>query len=119
MSEEDELQEGNQEERGGPQGEEGVEDWLAAERSRLDRGFQFEPKPTTSESASSGSIETALAGVGLGAGVVAGAAAPHPNPTTFQGVKPTVIINALREELGVVAPAECVQRTVCDAVAVE
>ncbi|MCJ7738207.1 MAG: hypothetical protein MUQ10_12985, partial [Anaerolineae bacterium] len=96
---EDKLQDGNQEEQGSPQGGQSLDDWLAAERSRLDRGYQFEPKPTTSDPASSGTIETALAGVGLGAGVVAGAAAPHPNPTTFQGVKPTVIINALREEL--------------------
>jgi len=76
-----------------------LDEWLAEERDRLDRGFQFEPKSTTAEPGASADIEGTLAGAGLGAGVVAGAAAPHPDPVTFQGVKPTLIIDALREEL--------------------
>jgi len=99
MPEEDNQAEEIQQEHAEPQGEQDLAGWLAAEQARLDRGFQFEPKPTMSESTRSGSVETALAGVGLGAGVIAGAATPHPNPTVFQGVKPTLVINALREEL--------------------
>jgi hypothetical protein len=101
MSEDKKLQKEEllPEEQEKPQKENNLDDWLATERSRLDRGFQFEPKPTSDASTGSATVESALAGAGLGAGVLAGAAAPHSNPTVFQGVDADVIINALREEL--------------------
>lgn len=74
------------------------EEWLAAERTRLEQGFKFEPKPTSAPG-KPGTADEVLAGLGLGAGVAAGAAAPHPNPTTFEGVKPGVIASALRNEI--------------------
>jgi len=74
------------------------EEWLAAERARLEKGFTYEPKPSSAP-AKLGTGDEVLAGLGLGAGVVAGAAAPHPNPTTYEGVQAAVIANALRNEL--------------------
>jgi len=74
------------------------EEWLAAERARLDKGFSFEPQPSSAASKPS-PADQALAGLGLGAGVVGGAAAPHPNPVTFEGCKAAVIVNALRTEI--------------------
>ena len=81
-----------------PQEEQTHEEWLAAERARLERGFAFEPKPSSAPS-KPGTADEVLAGLGLGAGVAAGAAAPHANPTTFEGVKPAVIATALRNEI--------------------
>ena len=75
-----------------------LDEWLAEERARLDKGFTFEPQPTSAPS-QPGAAEQALAGLGLGAGVAAGAAAPHPNPVTFQGCPAQVIVNALRAEI--------------------
>jgi hypothetical protein len=75
-----------------------LEEWLAEERARLDKGFTFEPQPTSAPS-QPGTAEQALAGLGLGAGVAAGVAAPHPNPVTFQGCPALVIVNALRTEI--------------------
>jgi hypothetical protein len=74
------------------------EEWLAAERARLEKGFTFEPKPPSAPS-KPGTADEVLAGLGLGAGVAAGAAAPHSNPTTFEGVQPALIANALRNEI--------------------
>ena len=74
------------------------EEWLAAERARLEKGFTYEPKPSSAP-VKPGTGDEVLAGLGLGAGVVAGAAAPHPNPTTYEGVQAAVIANALRNEL--------------------
>ncbi|HEY73350.1 MAG: hypothetical protein DRJ03_14275 [Chloroflexi bacterium] len=78
--------------------EQSLKEWLAEEKARLDKGFTFEPKPSsqTSEPGAAGAI---LAGAGLGAGVVGGAMGPHANPVTFEGVKASVIINALRSEI--------------------
>ena len=56
-----------------------LDEWLAEERARLDKGFTFEPQPTSAP-IQPGTAEQALAGLGLGAGVAAGVAAPHPNP---------------------------------------
>ena len=74
------------------------EEWLASEQARLDKGFEFEPQPSSAPS-EPGTAGQALAGLGLGAGVVGGALAPHPNPVTFEGGKATVIAKALRSEL--------------------
>jgi hypothetical protein len=78
--------------------EQNLEDWLAEEQARLDKGFSFEPKPS-SEASKPGAGEDVLAGLGLGAGVAGGALAPHPNPVTFEGCKAEVIVNALRNEV--------------------
>ena len=75
------------------------EEWLAAERERLNEGFSFEPQPSSAASDSGPApAAQALAGLGLGAGVVGGAVAPHPNPTTFEGCKADVIVTALKKE---------------------
>ncbi len=74
-----------------------LEEWMAEERSRLKKGFEYEPKPATGGGPSAG--DDVLAGLGLGAAVVGGAAAPHPNPATFAGVKASIIANALKSEL--------------------
>lgn len=74
------------------------EEWLAAERARLEKGFAYEPRPSSAP-AKPGTADEVLAGLGLGAGVAAGSAAPHSNPTTFEGVQAAVIANALRNEL--------------------
>ncbi len=78
--------------------EQSIEEWLAEEKARLDKGFTFESKPSsqTSKPGAAGSI---LAGAGLGAGVIGGVLGPHPNPMTFRGVKASTIINALRSEI--------------------
>ena len=81
-----------------PGQEESFDEWLAAERARLQKGFTYEPKPTSAPS-KPGTADEVLAGLGLGAGVAAGAAAPHPNPVTFEGGKAAVIVNALRNEI--------------------
>jgi len=78
--------------------EQSHEEWLAAERARLDKGFTFEPQPSSAAS-KPGAGDEVLAGLGLGAGVVGGAAAPHPNPVTFEGCRAVVIVNALRAEI--------------------
>lgn len=78
--------------------EQSLQEWLAEEQARLDKGFTFEPQPssTASKPSAAGGI---LAGLGLGAGVVAGAVAPHPDTVTFEGVKAAVIAQALRSEI--------------------
>jgi hypothetical protein len=78
--------------------EQNLEEWLEDERTRLDKGFSFEPPPKSAEG-KPGAAEEALAGLGLGAGVVGGAVAPHPNPVTFEGCEAAVITNALRSEI--------------------
>ncbi|HDD25228.1 MAG TPA: hypothetical protein ENF52_07310 [Chloroflexi bacterium] len=76
-----------------------MEDWLAEERARLDKGFSFEPpQPAADASAGGRPAEQVLSGLGLGAGVLGGAVAPHPNPTTFEGCSSDVIAAALRQE---------------------
>ncbi len=45
-----------------------LDEWLAEEQARLDKGFTFEPQPTSAPS-QPGTAEQALAGLGLGAGV--------------------------------------------------
>ena len=74
------------------------EEWMAEERARLDKGFSFEPEPTSAPDGP-GAGGQVLAGLGLGAGVVGGVLAPHPNPVTFEGCKAEVIISALRKEI--------------------
>jgi hypothetical protein len=74
-----------------------LEEWMAEERKKLKKGFEYEPKPVTSSGPSTG--DDVLSGLGLGAAVVGGAAAPHSNPTIFEGVKASVIAHALRSEL--------------------
>jgi hypothetical protein len=73
-----------------------LDEWMAEERARLKKGFEYEPKPAASGGPSTG--DDVLAGLGLGAAVVGGAAAPHPNPVTFEGVKASAIANALKSE---------------------
>ena len=74
------------------------EEWLAEERARLDKGFSFEPQPS-SEASAPGTADQIAVGLGLGAGVLGGAVAPHPNPVTFEGCKADVIATALRKEI--------------------
>jgi len=74
-----------------------LEEWMAEERARLEKGFEHTPKPTTGGGPSTG--DDVLAGLGLGAAVVGGAVAPHPNPVTFEGVKVSVIAGALQSEV--------------------
>ena len=74
-----------------------LEEWMAEERGRLKKGFEYEPKPVTSGGPSTG--DDVLAGLGLGAAVVGGTVAPHPNPVTFEGIKASVIANALKSGL--------------------
>lgn len=78
--------------------EQSLDEWLAEERARLSKGFDYEPKPTSAPSGP-GVADQALAGLGLGAGVAAGAVAPHPNPVTFEGCRAVVIAAALRSEI--------------------
>lgn len=80
------------------QSEQSREEWLEAERARLEKGFTFEPKPTSAASGP-GPADEVLAGLGLGAGAVAGAVAPHPNPMTFEGGQAAVLVNALKAEI--------------------
>jgi hypothetical protein len=74
-----------------------LEEWMAEERERLKKGFEYESRPTASGGPSTG--DDVLTGLGLGAAVVGGAVAPHPNPVTFAGIKASVIANALKSEL--------------------
>ena len=78
--------------------EQSLEEWLAEERARLDKGFSFESQPSSAAS-KPGAGEEILAGLGLGAGVVGGAVAPHPDSVTFEGCKADVIVTALRKEI--------------------
>jgi hypothetical protein len=74
-----------------------IEEWMAEERARLKKGFEYEPKPTASSGPSTG--DDVLAGLGIGAAVIGGAVAPHPNPVIFEGVSPAIIANTLRSEI--------------------
>jgi len=78
--------------------EQSLEEWMAEERARLDKGFSFEPQ-STSGASKPGAGDQVLAGLGLGAGVVGGAVAGHPDSVTFEGVKAAVIVNALKSEI--------------------
>ncbi|MBL7063028.1 MAG: hypothetical protein ISS49_02320 [Anaerolineae bacterium] len=78
--------------------EQSLEEWLAEEQARLDKGFTFKPQPSSAAS-KPGAAEGIMAGLGLGAGVVAGTVAPHPDAVTFEGVKAAVIVKALRSEI--------------------
>ena len=76
------------------------EEWLAAERAKLKKGFTYTPPPPSPDVASEATTaDQVLAGLGLGGAVVAGTLAPHPNPITFQGIGAPVIANALRSEI--------------------
>jgi hypothetical protein len=76
------------------------EEWLRSERERLKRGFTYTPPPPSAETATTaGAADQALAGLGLGAAAAAGALGPHPNPITFQGIRASLITNALRSEI--------------------
>lgn len=76
------------------------DEWLEAERERLRKGFSYTPPPPSPGTASgAGPGEQALAGLGLGAAAAAGVLGPHPNPITFQGVRSSFIIDALRSEI--------------------
>jgi hypothetical protein len=88
-------------ERGGkqmPDEEKSLEEWLAEERARLDKGFTFEPKPSSAASKPAAADQIA-AGLGLGAGVAGGALAPHPDSATFEGCQASVIVTALKREI--------------------
>ena len=78
--------------------EKSLKEWLAEERARIDKGFTFEPPPSSQASKPSSAGQVA-AGLGLGAGVVAGAAAPHPDSVTFEGCRANVIVTALKREI--------------------
>jgi hypothetical protein len=71
------------------------EEWLAEERARLEKGFSYEPQPTSGASKPSAGGQV-LAGLGLGAGVVGGVVAEHPDSVSFEGVESAVIVNALK-----------------------
>ena len=77
--------------------EKSLDEWMAEERARLKKGFEYEPKPTASSGPSTG--DDVLAGLGIGAAVVGGAVAPHTNPVILAGVDPSIIANALRSEV--------------------
>ncbi len=79
--------------------EKSLQEWIEEERARLDKGFTYEPQPSSSEADKPGSAGQIAAGLGLGAGVVAGAAAPHPDSVTFEGVKANVIATVLSREI--------------------
>ena len=72
-----------------------LEEWMAEEQARLDKGFEYEPVPSSGEGKPS-TGEEVLAGLGLGAAVVGGAVAPHPSPVTLEGVKAAAIVKALK-----------------------
>jgi len=78
--------------------EQSLEEWMAEEQARLDKGFTYEPKPS-SETSKPGAAEEILAGAGLGAGLIGGAMAPHPNTITFAGCRARVIADALKSEI--------------------
>jgi hypothetical protein len=75
-----------------------LEEWLAEERERLERGFSFEPQPVP-EDVRPGPADDILAQLGLGAGVLAGVVAGHANPVTFEGCKAATIADALVSEI--------------------
>jgi hypothetical protein len=77
--------------------EQSLEEWLAEERERLEKGFSFEPEPTAEIEPSP--ADDILAELGLGAGVLAGVAAGHANPAVFEGCKASTIASALKSEL--------------------
>jgi hypothetical protein len=78
--------------------EQSREEWLAAERERLEKGFSFEPQPAP-EDATPGPADDILAQLGLGAGVLAGVVAGHANPVTFEGCSAATIADALVAEI--------------------
>jgi hypothetical protein len=78
--------------------EKSLEEWIEEERARLDKGFTYEPKPSSATSKPAAADQIA-AGLGLGAGVVSGALAPHPDSVTFEGCKADVIVTALQREI--------------------
>jgi hypothetical protein len=73
-----------------------LEEWMADERARLEKGFKYAPQPTAG---GPGPGDDLLTGLGLGAAAVGGAVAPHSNPAIFEGVKASVIADALESEL--------------------
>jgi len=76
------------------------EQWLEAERERLRQGYDYTPPPPSADTPSgAGTADQVLAGLGLGAAAAAGVLGPHPNPITFQGVRSSVITNALQSEI--------------------
>ncbi|MCP4541236.1 MAG: hypothetical protein GY832_29240 [Chloroflexi bacterium] len=79
--------------------EKSLKEWMEEERARLDKGFTFEPQPSSRQADKPSSAGQIAAGLGLGAGVVAGAMAPHPASVTFEGVKANVIATALKREI--------------------
>lgn len=96
-----------------PEGEDRAmshEEWLESERERLRRGFMYTPQPSASGTPARGADQV-LAGLGLGAVAAAGALGPHPNPITFQGIRASVIANALRSEISDHDTRVQVQRT--------
>lgn len=74
------------------------EEWLEEEQARLDKGFQFEPTPSSTRQTPD-SAEEVLAGLGIGAGVAGAAVAPHENPCAYEGVKADLVAAALASEL--------------------
>jgi hypothetical protein len=74
-----------------------LDEWIAEEQARLKKGFQYTPEPTTGSS--SDPAGEVLTGLGIGAGVIGGAVGPHTNPVTFEGVRASIITDALRAEL--------------------
>jgi hypothetical protein len=78
--------------------EKSLEEWMAEERERLDKGFTYEPQPISSPS-KPGTAGQVATGLGLGAVVAAGAVAPHPDSVTFEGCKADVIVTALKGEI--------------------
>ena len=77
--------------------EQSLEEWMAKEQARLEKGFEYQSKPSAKGGTNTG--DDALTGLGLGAAVVGGAVAPHPNPVTFEGVKASVIADALKSDI--------------------
>ena len=75
-----------------------TEEWLEAERKRLEEGFTFEPRPA-SDRAVPGPADDILTQLGLGAGVLAGVVEGHANPVAFEGCKASTIANALVSEM--------------------
>lgn len=74
--------------------EQTLEDWLAEERARLEKGFSYETEPS-SEATERSHADDVLTGLGLGAGAIGG----HPNPVTFEGCRPATIVDALISEI--------------------
>ncbi len=78
--------------------EQSLEAWLAEERRRLDKGFIFEPQPSTEETTPD-AAQDILAQLGLGAGVLTGVIAGHTNPVTFEGCSASTIAEALASHI--------------------